>query len=650
MNHVIMGTAGHVDHGKTALIRALTGIECDTHKEEKSRGITINLGFAHLGLSSGGSIGIVDVPGHKDFVHTMVGGASGIDVALLVVAADSGVMPQTREHLQIMDMLGIKRGIVALTKTDLVEADICEMAVEEVSDLLVGTFLEDSPIVRVSSVTGRGLEELRDCIEQVASMVTDRPRGEVLRMFVDRIFTVSGFGTVVTGTVSSGSLKTGGTAFVLPGNGKELRVRRLERHGEEVQEVVAGDRASMNLVGLELSDFQRGMIVSDRILRATDMLDVKLQLFRHSRGFKLWSHALFHLGTFEGPARIHLIDRDRIAGGDNTIAQAHLERPVVAQHGDRFVVRSSSGDITLGGGEIIDASPLHHRKRPDKLVKELAKVAEGELAELIVSETRKRFTAVNHTDIADALNVSPSEVLQVVSGGVPDDLVSYSSGGDAILIVKDQHDALQAQVAKKIAAFHRRHPLEERGRTVEELAGLLGIERGSSGEKLLQCMLANMLGLGLLKRIGNTWALKEHTADISPDMAQKISFVETFLKNCQMRTPLMSELKTKAGQQRIDEQALNEILRHLVSNGKAYFVDGEYLHASVVDQCRNSLVEALAGRDKGMTVAEFRDLVSGNRKICLLLLAIYDGEGVTERQGDLRLLTEKGREVLKNGL
>jgi selenocysteine-specific elongation factor len=290
VKHLILGTAGHVDHGKTALVKALTGIDCDTHKEEKRRGITINLGFAHLTLASGDTVGIVDVPGHRDFVHTMVAGACGIDCVLMVIAADSGVMPQTREHLAICDILGIRAGIIAVTRVDLVDETALAGVREEISRFKKGTFLENSPVVDVSPVTGRGIETCKAVIAETLMHVPDRRTGTVFRMFIDRIFSVSGFGTVVTGSVKSGKVSIGQTAYLLPPH-KELRVRRIERYGAEVAEVTAGDRASLNLVGLSKEEFERGMLVSDRPLATTTLLDVRLHLFDHTKPLGRWSQA-----------------------------------------------------------------------------------------------------------------------------------------------------------------------------------------------------------------------------------------------------------------------------------------------------------------------------------------------------------------------
>jgi len=638
VKHLILGTAGHVDHGKTALIRALTGIECDTHKEEKARGITIHLGFAHLDLPNGDSIGIVDVPGHRDFVRAMVAGASGVDIGLLVVAADSGVMPQTREHLEIMDILGVRNGLVALTKIDLVDEDIAEMAEQEIRDLLSGTFLASAEIVRVSAVTRTGVDDLNARIARMADAVEDRPVGEAFRMFVDRVFTMSGFGTVVTGSVTSGVLNRGDTAYLLPSETGELRVRRLERHGQEVERVVAGDRASINLVGVERKDFERGMIVANRTLEATSLFDARVRLFSHRQRLGLWSRATLHLGAFEDAVRIHLIDSDNLSDGGTALVQIHTSRPFVARRGDRFVIRNSSSDLTLGGGEVIDAQPLHHRRRPAKLVRDLHAIAEGTLCEQVVAEIRKHVRALDHLEVADNLNLPAAEVLK--AWDVPDaaDVKMFVHDGTGYAMVRTRCDAMKEAVFGNLATFHRRYPLVGKGRTIEELMSIVGVGQSSAAETVLHMLLEELKAEGELKQVGRTWALASHSVAITPEMAEEIRFVEDSLKGYGMQTPLMSEMTPASKRHGIGERELKQYLRYLVSEERARFIDGNYIHVSVVDECRAALVEALKERPEGMTVAGFRDLVGGNRKICLLLLGHYDEQGVTVRHGDLRVL------------
>jgi len=645
MQHLIMGTAGHVDHGKTALIKALTGIDCDTHKQEKQRGITINLGFAHLPLESGGTLGIVDVPGHRDFVHTMVGGASGIDFAVLVVAADGGVMPQTREHLAIMDVLGIRAGLIAVTRIDLATPDLIDLVEEEIGELIDGTFLAGCPIVRVSSVTGEGLDGLKDAIARVASQQEDRPAEGMFRLFVDRIFTVSGFGTVVAGSVVSGKLSVGDTAYLLPGAKKPLRVRGLQRHGQDTDEVVAGDRAAINLIGLNREDFSKGQVISDSVLRGTTMLDARLRLFPHSRKFGIWSQVEFHLGTYEQQARVHLIDRDELTGGETALVQIHLGTACVARHGDRFVIRSTSSDVTLGGGEIIDAAPLHHRRRPPKLVDHLSRLAEGDLSQLIAAQVKKGAAALSSDELAEILNASPEEVIRALAQCPPEEVVADSLDGQSYLIDRALWDRLRRRTLGILAAFHRENPLSEKGRTAEELKGLLALT-GPSAAATVQMTLASLHAEGEVEPVKHTWALADHKVQVGPEVQRQIDLVAGHIEQCGMNVPRMADLASEMGRQGIDETTLDRILRYLVDRKEVYFGDGIYVHGSLVASCRQKLLGALADRDEGMTVAEFRDLVAGNRKTCLALLSLFDAEGVTRRVDDRRVLTPSGRKAI----
>lgn len=642
MKHIIMGTAGHVDHGKTALVKALTNFDCDTHPEEKKRGITINLGFSHLDLDNGNSLGIVDVPGHKDFVHTMVGGASGIDFVCLVIAADSGVMLQTREHLQILNILGVKTGLVVLTKTDLVDSEILELAKEEIKEFVAGTCLENCPIVEVSAKTGQGIDDLRKQLTEISKQISERSAGKVFRLFVDRIFTVSGFGTVVTGSVLTGQLAKDQKAYLLPGINDELRARRVERHGKEVEAVKAGDRASINLLGLNKESFKRGMVVSDRQLKETQMIDVRLKLFPNSPKFGLWTQVVFHVGTYEKQAKVHLIDKDVALGGETVLAQVHLDAPVVLLHGDKFVIRNSSSDITLGGGEVIDAAPLHHRRRSEKSVKEVKSIAQGELAQLVFAEAHKRYAAVSSQDIADILNIAPEEVLSVINKGVPEDIVKYFADSEAILIVKPKHEQFIKSILSVIKGFHRRNPLSDKGISKAELMGTLGVGEGTAAEKLLVLVLADLEKQNLVSRKNKNWTIFGHQVELSEKMKRDMGLIEGYLKSTGMQTPLMSEIETIARKNSISDKDLKQILHFLIKSGRAYKINDDYLHSSVVNSCRQKLLQKLAQTKQGLKVADFRDLVSGNRKICLLLLAQYDNEGVTKRAGDFRVITEKG--------
>jgi selenocysteine-specific elongation factor len=643
--HLIVGTSGHIDHGKTALVRALTDFDCDTHPEEKKRGITMNLGFTHLDLDEDHSVGIVDVPGHKDFVHTMVAGAAGIDFVLFVIAADSGVMPQTKEHLQILEVLGVSKGIVVITKTDLVEPDLLEITMEEVKDFIQNTFLEHSPIIGVSSKTGDGLADLKKAVLGFVLNYEDADIGNLFRMYIDRIFSIKGFGTVVTGSVISGILRKDDKVYLLPSDKKELRVRRIERHGKDAEIIYAGDRAAINLVGLERNDFERGMIISDRKLRSSFMIDASLKLFEDSPKLGLWTQVIFHTGSYEGQAKIHLIDKDVLKGAETGVVQIHLEKPGVMRQGDKFVIRKTSSDMTLGGGEVLDAAPLHHRRRPPALLETVKILAKGDLKELIALEVRKKYEAINVLDIANNLNVAVEEVEKIAEAGLEGISVFYSEKG-IVLIVSKKTELLSKRIIKSLEAYHRRNEIDPKGLILEELMGNFGIKKSTAGENLLLLILQELVALGTLKKVGATWALASHNVEIDPKTERQIDWIATYLKACGMNTPLMSELIPKSKQAGISEADLKRFLHYLVREKKVYVLDGNYVDATVVDKSREKLLRELMKKQDGITVAQFRDLVDGNRKICLLLIAQYDGEGVTMRVDNVRKITEKGKALL----
>lgn len=648
----ILGTAGHVDHGKTSLIKALTGIDCDTHPEEKLRGITINLGFSHLDFPNGISIGIVDVPGHKDFINTMISGASGIDFMMLVIAADSGVMPQTVEHLHIMKMLGINSGIIALTKVDLADEEMLKIAEEDIKELTRDTFLDGCPIFRVSSKTGEGIDNLKNYLSQLNTITPlhlgkGMVDGPLFRMFIDRIFSVAGFGTVVTGSVLSGKLKVDDKVYLLPSE-KELRVRRLEKHGKEVSEVIAGNRAAINLIGLKKEDFSKGMVLSDRIITPTKMVDARITIISGGKKFDIWSQVLFLLGTYESQAKVHLIDVDNLKCGETALAQIHFSQPLIAQIGDRFIVRNSSGDITIGGGEIIDPYPLHHKRRTEKVITQLKKISEGGLTELIAAEVRKTYSPVTLECIMNNLNMPSEDVNRFSPELLPSDIVHFNYEGSVYLILSEQLEKLKNRIFKILENYHKRNPLDEEGRNFEELMGIFGVKRNSAADGIMKCLLNEMVERKILRKVNATWCLYSHNVLLTEEDKKQIKFVESFHKSCGMNVPLKSELITASLKKGISETKLNQILVLLTKRERLYCIDGNYIFKDIVDSSRKKLIEyflntSAGGNRNGITVAQFRDLINGNRKMCLLLLAQFDREGITVREGDFRYLTEEGK-------
>jgi selenocysteine-specific elongation factor len=459
---------------------------------------------------------------------------------------------------------------------------------------------------------------------------------------------VSGFGTVVTGSVTGGTLRAGGAAWLLP-PGKELRVRRIERYGAGAAEAVAGDRASLNLVGLSKEEFTRGMLVADRPLVSSRLLDVNVRLFTGVKPLGTWSQATLIMGTFEAQARIHLLEKDRLDGGETGLAQLLLPQPCVAQAQDAFVLRASAGDTTIGGGEVIDPHPLHHRRRPPHLVERLKGLSGGKLAQLIALEAAKHPAGIDHITLAETLNVSPEQVISEIFPNPPRGIFVLSSTGKYYCVTQVRREALVSKAVKTISAFHRSNPFDEKGRTAEELQGMLGLGQGAFAAQFTQVFLESLVNDGTLKRVGHTFSLAGHSVNLSANDREQGAVVEKIIIKSGMQTPLMSEIITLSQQRGIDEKRLRQLLQYLASVKKLYLVEGHYLHASIVDKCRTLMLSALVKDAKGLTVAQFRDLVSGNRKICLLLYALFDSEGITERQGDVRVITDKGKKLLKVG-
>lgn len=648
MKNLIMGTAGHIDHGKTALIKALTNYDCDTHPEEKSRGITINLGFTHLELSGGNSIGIVDVPGHSDFIDTMVAGASGIDFVLLVIAADSGVMPQTIEHLRIMESLGVKRGVVALTKIDRVEEDVIQMAESEISELLKGTFLNNCPFVKVSAITGDGLDLLRDKLDAIAKGHSERDASENFRMYIDRIFTKKGFGTVVTGSSLGGMLKKDDHVFILPEK-KEVRVRKIERHGIEVEQAAAGSRIALNLAGLNKEDYKRGMIVSDRLIPPTNIADANLRLFYDAKGLELWSQVTFITGTYKCQARVHLLDTDKLIANEEAVAQIHFPDPCIILRGDKFIIRNSSESVTLGGGEILDAFPLHHRRRPEKLINDLKELSKGDLPSYIAAEVKKTKNPVSFNQVSRLTGLSSAELNNIDSADLPSGIFMFNLDDDTFLIREKEREKIQKKILNSIKNYHKRNPLNEAGRSLDELLGLIRIEWNNIDKKLLDFIIQGIARQKLIKKVKSTWVVYDHEVKLTDKDNDDIEFIENFIESSGNHTPLLSELNDAAGKRKISESMLNQILFLLVSQNKIYNIDGNFLHRSIVEESREKLVKYLSENEEGITVAEFRDLIDANRKLCLLLFSQFEKEGIMFRAGDVRILTDSGNKIKEEG-
>src|SRR5579859_7757914 len=389
----VIGTAGHVDHGKSTLIRALTGIDPDRLQEEKERGMTIDLGFAWLRLPSGQEVSIVDVPGHERFVHNMLAGVGGIDIALLVIAADEGVMPQTREHVAILDLLGIASGVVALTKRDLVDDEWLELVQADVEEFLLPTTLRGVPIVPCSATTGAGLDALLAVIQDVLSRERTRRDSDRPRLPIDRVFTVAGFGTVVTGTLIDGELRLGQELEVQPG-GLRARVRGLQSHRKKLELVPAGTRTAVNLGGLAVEDLRRGQVLaSPGILKPTRAVDARLRLIRDARPLRHNAQVTFHTGAAESLGKLSLLDRDELQPGEQAWVQVRLQEPVAVARGDLFILRLPSPSMTVGGGSVVEPHARRHRRRQASILQQLEVLSRGSPEEIVLDQLRAREPA-----------------------------------------------------------------------------------------------------------------------------------------------------------------------------------------------------------------------------------------------------------------
>jgi selenocysteine-specific elongation factor len=625
-HHVIIGTAGHVDHGKTALIKALTGADTDRLKEEKARGISIDLGFAPFRLPDGTVAGVVDVPGHERFINNMLAGIGGIDLVLLVVDVTEGVMPQTHEHLQILRLLDIRRGIVVLTKCDLAEEEWIDIVEEEVREEVAGTFLKDAPFCRVSAVTGDGIPELVATIAEAVASLTPKDADGPLRLPVDRHFTVAGFGTVVTGTLLSGRVRVGDTVEVLP-PGRQVRVRELQVHGAKVEEASAGQRVALNLVGLDRELIQRGSVVgTPGIFEQTTRLDARLTLLADApRPLKFRDPVHFHLGTARVVGIVALLDRDQLEPGQSALVQIHLDRPLVAHRQDRFIVRSYSPVTTIGGGLVIDPDPVKHRRFRDEVMTALAELESGEKAFLLQKLGAKSGVRIKELEQLSGLGAER----------ITSHLEALRAEGKTTLLA-DQWATAEAlrswrrQLVEETERFHAASPLLP-GIPHATLKGAL--PTGLSG-KAFEALLAGALADGELAQQGEWVHLPGFTPTPAPEQAREIDRIEEAYRQA---GPLAKNKREMLEQLHLSLEKAEPFFGFLFATNRLVRLSEEsFLHAEVYQKALALLQEHFA-QNETLTLAEFRDLFGSARKQVQALLEHFDGLKYTLRKGDVRV-------------
>jgi selenocysteine-specific elongation factor len=618
----VIGTAGHVDHGKSTLVQALTGIDPDRLREEKARGMTIDLGFAWLLLPGiEDEVSIVDVPGHERFIKNMLAGVGGIDLALLVVAADEGVMPQTREHLAILDLLGVQRGVVALTKSDLVDADWLELVQADVAETLDGTTLEGAPLVAVSAVSGAGLDELKQTLAEALLATTPKRDIGRPRLPIDRAFTVAGFGTVVTGTLIDGALTVGQEIVVEP-QGMRSRVRGLQAHRRKVERIPPGSRTAVNLAGLATDDLRRGMVLSTTgWLRPTEVVDVRLTTVRDlARPLRHNAEVTFHTGSSETPGRLRLLDADMLDPGKSGWAQIKLFAPVAAVKGDRFVLRSPNA--TLAGGTVVDTRPRRHRRNHTPTLAALAALEQGSPEERLLAA----LAQVEPADIvalARRTGQGQPELRELVTTVLADNQ-AVALGGDqpmpgVQLYTRAGFERLTESARAAAAVFLREHPLRA-GMPREELKSRLGLQ-----SKLFNGVVERWTADGVLVERGATLAPPDYAPTLTPVQRRE---ADAFLASLRAHpfTPPSENLPER------------ELLSYLAECGEVVPVaDGVVFDAAAYRQMLTSIVGALQGGG-AITLAQVRDMFGASRRYAQALLEHLDERHITRRVGDERVL------------
>jgi len=628
--HVVVGTAGHIDHGKTSLVRALTGIDTDRLPEEKARGITIDLGFAFLEEPDGLTIEIVDVPGHERFVKNMLAGVGGIDLAMLVIAADEGVMPQTREHLAICSLLHIRTGLIALTKTDMVEADWLDLVRDDVATLVRGTFLDDAPIVPVSAKSGEGLPELRATIARLARAAPDRATDQLPRLPIDRVFSVKGFGTVVTGTLMTGRIKTDERVEVYP-KGLQAKVRGLQTHGQAVDEARAGQRTAINLQGLERAAIDRGDLVGlPGALVSAVLVDGTFELLKDApRPVKSRDRVRFHAGTSEIMARVLLVDRTELAPGETAFARFRLEAPLVAVPGDRFVVRSYSPMVTIGGGTLLDVAPPRFKRKAPALVAHLALLEHGAPPEVLEEHVKNAgITGVRANALAGRVPFGPAQLRE--------ELARLLAAGRLLAVDRDwfvhpdSAGRVRGLITEALTTFHRQSPLKP-GMSREELRS----RAGAVDERVFAHLLGALEADGLVRVDRDKVRLAGHEVRLSAEQQRVVDHVEQEFLRADAAPPSPEEALGRAGVTGDEEHELFQTL--LESRRLVRVKESLYFHTSSLESIQARLVDLLRER-KDIGPADIKDLLGISRKYAIPLLEHFDSRGVTRRVGERRVL------------
>jgi selenocysteine-specific elongation factor len=633
LKKIILGTAGHIDHGKTTLVKAVTGINTDRLKEEQERGITIELGFASLDLPSGQHVGIVDVPGHEKFVKHMVAGATGIDIVAMIIAADEGVMPQTREHLEICILLGVKFGFVVLTKSDLVDEEWRELVIEDVRDFIKGTFLEESPIVPVSSTTGEGISEFVNTLDTFCEKIPSRSSSGLFRLPVDRVFTMRGFGTVITGTLISGSISVGNSIMIYP---SEIisKVRGIQMHNESVPRAEAGMRTAINFQGLDKHVVNRGDVLSvPGALMSSYMVDVSLIFLKsNKKAIKNRTRIRFHAGTSEILGLLILLDREKLEPGETAVAQIRLDTPVALVKEDRYVLRSYSPVRTIGGGEILNPVPLKHKRNKPEVIKSLQSLRDLASEEIVVLHIRESgYIGVSFAGLKVMTNTADKQLENILQQLLSSRQIIMVDKENRTYVHQDTLYDLKKQSMEFLEKYHQSYPLKA-GMPREELKSRLP---SPVSIKLYNLLINLMIKEDAIVQEEENVRLSRHKVSLQADQTAVRDKLLKIYRERGLTPPNFKELSKELN---VDPSGARDVLILLTKEGQIVKVNEElFFDSSAINHLKDQLVSYLKKHEE-ISTPDFKNMTGVSRKYLIPLIEYFDSRNVTIRIGDIRKL------------
>lgn len=629
MKNIIIGTAGHIDHGKTTLIKALTGRNTDRWEEEQRRGITIDLGFTYFDLKSGDRVGIIDVPGHEKFINNMVAGVVGMDLVMLVIAADEGIMPQTREHMDILGLLGIEKSIIVLNKCDLVEEEWIELVEEEVKEELEGTFLENAPVMKVSAATGQGIPELIDMIEKLtADEVEQKDINTIPRLPIDRAFSMSGFGTVITGTLLAGSITKEDTLEMYP-IGKECKIRSIQVHGQPVERCYAGQRVAINLSNIKKSEIKRGCVLAPpNNMKNTMMLDVKMNILPSSMRI-LTNHARLHLftGTSEVLCRAILLDKEEIGPGESGYVQLRLEEEIALRRGDKFIVRFYSPMETIGGGVVLEPNPTKKKRFHQETIEELERKESGSSEDIIDMHIHNsKDSMMTVAELAKITALSLDEVTEDVKSLEDQGMIKvFHMKKDSYTWHSSNDKAFQTELVEKLSDYHEKHPYRYGMQKAEIHNTFLKKVKPT----VFDLYIDNLVEEGVIKRHNEFLSLPSHEIkkDALYEKTEK-KLLEVFEK-AQLDFPKLSEVDMDG----IESDVIDDILLLLMEEGKIIKLGEELYTLTPYIENSKKIIQGLLSQKDLITMGEIRDALETSRKNAKLIVEYMDSIKVTKRNG-----------------